>query len=99
MKKLVVAACVVLGAALGTLAGSRVDAPAPSADDVRATKLRDEVGSLRDRFADVKRDLDAATTHDAATAARARLFQLRVDMVALEDEIVVLARRRAAAGE
>ena len=99
MVKLVLAACVVLGAALGAIIGAR---DVPTVDDgvaTRAARLRDEVQRIRVRFADLKRELDRASTPAAATAARAKLFQLRVDMVDLEDELAVLARRRPAARE
>ena len=101
MRKRALAGCIVLGALLGAIAGSSPrDALSTANDDVtRSAELRDEVARMQTRFADVKRDLDAASTHAAATAARAKLFQLRVDMVALEDEIAVLARRRGVARE
>ena len=101
MKKRVLVVCVLLGAALGAIAGSGASSERTAAhDDVtRSAELRASVARMQTRFADVKRDLDAASTYAAATAARAKLFQLRVDMVALEDEIAVLARRRGVARE
>lgn len=98
-------ACAIVGASLGVIAGSdrsRSDHAwsevSVAADELtRTTQLRDEVARLRDRFDEVRKELDAAQTPAAATAARAALFQLRVDMVAVEDEIAVLASRRAAA--
>jgi len=104
MGKIVLVVCALLGAGLGVIAGSdhaqRDHARSAAADELsRSEQLRTEVDQLRSRFADVKRDLDAASTPAAATAARAKLFQLRVDMVAIEDELAVLVRRRAAARE
>jgi hypothetical protein len=97
MKRIGLVACVLVGAVLGAIAGHR-KAPAVR-DDValRSAQLRDEVELLRTRFAAVKRDLDTVTTPTAATAAREKLFQLRVDMVAVEDELAVLAGRRRVA--
>ena len=98
--KIALAICVVIGAALGVIAGSDHNKPAwnavsVAADDLaRSGELRDQVEALRTRFDEVRHDLDAAQTPAAATAARVALFQLRVDMVGLEDEIAVLARRR-----
>ena len=105
MTKLALLICVVIGASLGAIAGSGVadrkhawGKVSAAADELtRSEQLRGEVDQLRTRFVDVKRDLDAAQTPAAATAARAKLFQLRVDMVAIEDELSVLARRRPAA--
>ena len=97
MKKVGLVVCVVLGAVLGAVAGHR-EAPQVTDDAAqRSARLRDEVERLRSRFAAVKRDLDTVTTPAAATAAREKLFQLRVDMVAVEDELAVLAGRRAVA--
>jgi hypothetical protein len=97
MKRIGLVACVLVGAVLGAIAGHRK--PVPVRDDVamRSAQLRDEVELLRTRFAAVKRDLDTVTTPAAATAAREKLFQLRVDMVAVEDELAVLAGRRPVA--
>ena len=92
MKKLLLLACVVVGASLGAIAG-HTEAP-PAEDHSRSAELRAQVDGLRARFDEVKRDLDAATTPAAATAAQEKLFQLRVDMVAVEDELAVLAGRR-----
>lgn len=105
MSRLALALGVLIAASLGVIAGSdharrerewgRV---AAAADELsRSEQLRAEVERLRARLSAVKHDLDTAATPAAATAARAELFQLRVDMVAVEDEIAVLARRRAAA--
>ena len=91
MKPLVVALCILLGAAIGTLvagAWTRRDPP----ELARATQLRGEIASLRSRFADVERELAAVATPAAATAARAKLFQLRVDMTAIQDELAALSR-------
>jgi len=103
--KLVLALCVVISASLGVIVGSDRDhvdnAWSKVSDDAdelsRSAELRDEVDRLRVRFRDVKRDLDEASTPAAATAAREKLFQLRVDMVAVQDEIAVLARRKPVA--
>lgn len=101
MTKLAVVLCVVIGASLGTLVGSvdreRGRASAATDDITRSAELRGEVDRLREQFAGIQRDFEAAQTPAAATAAQEKLFQLRVDMVAVEDEIAVLARRRAAA--
>lgn len=97
MKKLGFVACVVLGAVLGAIAGHSESPRVPDEVAVRSQRLRDQVETLRTRFAAVKRDLGAITTPAAATAAREKLFQLRVDMVAVEDELAVLAGRRAVA--
>lgn len=105
MTKLAVALCVVIGASLGTIVGStngeseraRGRASAATDDITRSAQLRGEVDRLREQFASIQRDFEAAQTPAAATAAQEKLFQLRVDMVAVEDEIAVLARRRAAA--
>jgi hypothetical protein len=101
VKRLGLAACVVLGAVLGAIAGHR-EAPAVRDDQAaRSRELRDEVETLRTRFAVVKRELDtmseAGARPAAATAAREKLFQLRVDLIAVEDELAVLAGRRAVA--
>lgn len=103
--KVVVGLTVVIAASLGMIVGSdharRTQAwrevTAAHEELSRSGHLRDEVDRLRVRFADVKRDLDAASTPAAATAARAKLFQLRVDMVDVEDELGVLANGRTAA--
>jgi hypothetical protein len=97
MRRIGLVACVLVGAVLGAIAGHRK--PPAVHDDVamRSAELRDEVELLRTRFAAVKRDLDTVTTPAAATAAREKLFQLRVDMVAVEDELAVLAGRRPVA--
>lgn len=105
MTKLAVVLCVVIGASLGTLVGTvdrdsdreRGRASAATDDIARSAELRGEVDRLREQFAGIQRDFEAAQTPAAATAAQEKLFQLRVDMVAVEDEIAVLARRRAAA--
>ncbi len=102
MTRRLLAICALVGASLGVIAGSDWDRRqhawgevSVAADDLeRSTQLKDEVERLRVRFDEVRRELDAASTPDAATAARAALFQLRVDMVAVEDEIAVLSRRR-----
>lgn len=102
MTKVVLAICALIGASLGLVVGADVagrehawkGVSAASEDLSRSGALRGEVERLRTRFADVQRELDGAQTHAAATAAKAKLFQLRVDMVAVEDEIAVLARRR-----
>jgi hypothetical protein len=101
MKKVAFAICLAIAAALGAIAGSDRTGRdhawgevSVAADDLaRSGELRDEVERLRTRFDEVRGELAAATTPDAATAARAALFQLRVDMVTVEDEIAVLARR------
>lgn len=93
MSKLVLVLCAIAGASLGALAGSGKVARA-TGELARSEQLRDEVDHLRTRFADVQRDLAVAQTPAAATAARAKLFQLRVDLVAIEDELAVLAGRR-----
>ena len=100
--KVVLGLAVVIAACAGMIAGidrtqARRELATAREALSRSEHLRDEVDRLRVRFADVKRDLDAASTPAAATAARAALFQLRVDMVAVEDEIDVLARRSPAA--
>jgi hypothetical protein len=100
--RVVLAICALIGAGLGLIVGTdvtrREDAwkgvSAASDELDRSSQLRSEVDRLRVRFADVKSELDAAQTQAAATAARVKLFQLRVDMVAVEDEIAVLTRRR-----
>ena len=105
MKKTVLVLCLAIGAALGAIAGSdrtRSDRAwgevSNAADDLqRSSELRDQVEHLRTRFEAVQRDLAAASTPDAATAARVELFQLRVDMVAVQDEIQSLSRRRRVA--
>lgn len=99
MVKLALAACVLLGASLGTLVGTRASSPVDDNLVTRTARLRDEVEHVRARFGELERELVAAQTPAAATAARAKLFQLRVDMVALEDELAVLARRSPAARE
>ncbi len=96
---------VVIAASIGVIAGSDYarrqttlrDVTAAHAELSRSDKLRADVDQLRTRFIEVKRDLDAAQTPEGATAAKAKLFQLRVDMVTVEDELAVLAGRRAAA--
>jgi hypothetical protein len=94
MKKLALLACVVIGASLGGIAGQH-EAPRIAGEaSTRSAELRVEVDDLRARFTEVKRELDAASTPAAATAAREKLFQLRVDMVAVADELAVLAGRR-----
>ena len=106
-KFVLLALCVVISASLGVIVGTdrgRTDtawsAVSDDADELsRTSQLRDEVDRLRARFTDVKRDLDVASTPAAATAAREKLFQLRVDMVAVQDEIAVLAGRRPVARE
>jgi len=101
--KLALLFCVVVGASLGTIVGSdngereraRGRASAATDDITRSAELRGEVDRLRAQFDDIQRDFEAAQTPAAATAAQEKLFQLRVDMVTVEDEIAVLARRRA----
>ncbi len=97
---------VVIAASIGAIAGGDYARRQHAWSDVtahgelsRSDELRADVDQLRARFVDVKRDLDAAQTPAAATAARARLFQLRVDMVAIEDELAVLAGHRPVARE
>jgi hypothetical protein len=97
VKRIGLVACVLVGAVLGAIAGHRKAPPVQDDVAMRSAQLRDEVELLRTRFAAVKRDLDTVTTPAAATAAREKLFQLRVDMVALEDELAVLAGRRPVA--
>ena len=96
MTKTVLVICAVVGASLVMLAGDRRDRQVAVAVEeiARSGQLRDQVEGLRTRFTDLQHDLDAARTPAAATAAQEKLFQLRVDMVAVEDEIAVLARRR-----
>jgi hypothetical protein len=99
--KVVLAICALIGASLGLIVGTdvtrREDAwkgvSAASDELDRSSQLRGEVDRLRLRFADVKRELDGAQTRAAATAAQTKLFQLRVDMVAVEDEIAILTRQ------
>jgi hypothetical protein len=95
MKKLALLACIVIGASLGGIAGQREAPHVAEAPTTRSAELRAEVEDLRVRFIDVKREVDAASTPAAATAAREKLFQLRVDMVVIADELAVLAGRRA----
>lgn len=105
MTKVLLALCAVAGAILGTIAGSdhagrehaRGEVAAAAEELSRSQQLHVEIDRLRARLDDVQRDLDAARTPAAATAAREKLFQLRVDMVAVEDAIAVLARRGAVA--
>src|SRR5512139_1340577 len=101
MGKVVLLVSVLAGASIGVIAGHVGEPPASAAaeDLSRSHRLLGEVELLRARFADVQRDLAAAQTPAAATAAGEKLFQLRVDMVALEDELAVLARRSPAAGD
>ena len=104
MVKLCFGLALVIAASIGAIAGSdyarRQDAwrgvTAAHGELSRSEKLRADVDVLRARFVDVKRELDAAHTPAAATAAQEKLFQLRVDMVAIEDELAVLARGRIA---
>ena len=103
MTKLALLLCVVLGASLGSIVGSTNGEPARRAsaatDELtRSTMLRGEVDRLRARLVEVERDFAAAQTLAAATAAQEKLFQLRVDMVAVEDELAVLAKSQGAAG-
>lgn len=94
MTKLLLVICAIVGATLGMIAGDRRQVSRAVDELSDSSQLRDQVEGLRTRFADLQHDLDAARTPAAATAAREKLFQLRVDMVAVEDEIAVLARRR-----
>ena len=104
MTKLGLLLCVVFGASLGTIAGTTSDegargrASAATDELSRSNVLRGEVDRLRARFVEVERDFAAAQTSAAATAAQEKLFQLRVDMVAVEDELAVLAKSQGAAG-
>jgi hypothetical protein len=96
----VLAICAVIGASLGAIAGTDRRDPAwegvsAATDELsRSVVLRGEVDRLRMRFDSVRRELAAADTAAAATVVREKLFQLRVDMVPLEDELAVFARRR-----
>jgi hypothetical protein len=107
MVKLCFGLAVVIAASIGVIAGSDHtrrqrawgDVTAAHGELSRSEQLRADVDDLRARFVDVRRDLDAAQTPAAATAARAKLFQLRVDMVAIEDELAVLAGHRPVARE
>ena len=102
MVKLCFGLAVVIAASIGAIAGSDYarrqdawkDVTAAHGELSRSDQLRANVEQLRARFRDVKRDLDAAQTPAAATAAQAKLLELRVDMVAVEDELAVLARGR-----
>ena len=102
MVKLCFVLAVVIAASIGAIAGSDYtrrqdawsDVTAAHGELSRSDELRANVDELRARFREVKRELAAAQTPAAATAAQAKLFQLRVDMVAVEDELAVLARRR-----
>lgn len=98
MTKIILALCAVVGASLGLIAGEDHHAATAARSALtRSSALRDEAEHLRVRFDAVRREIDAAQTEAAAAAARAKLFQLRVDMVAVEDELAVLTRRRPAA--
>jgi hypothetical protein len=107
MGKILLGLCVVIAASIGAIAGSDharrahlwSEVTAAHGELSRSEQLADEVAQLRERFLAVKRDLDAASTPAAATAAREKLFQLRVDMVSVEDELAVLAGRRPAADD
>jgi hypothetical protein len=93
---LALATCILIGAVLGTLAGSERTRREP-AELARVAQLRGEIDSLRTRFVDLQRELGTVATPAAATAARERLFQLRVDMAVLGDEIAELSRRTGVA--
>lgn len=101
MTRVILAICALVGAGLGLIVGTDVTrrenawggVSAASHELDRSARLRGEVDRLRVRFADVRRELDGAQNEAATAAARAKLFQLRVDMVAVEDEIAVLTRR------
>jgi hypothetical protein len=107
MVKICFGLAVVIAASIGAIAGSDYARRQHAWGDVttahgelsRSEQLRADVDHLRARFVDVRRDLDAAQTPAAATAARAKLFQLRVDMVAIEDELAVLVGHRPVARE
>jgi hypothetical protein len=64
-------------------------------------RLRGELAEYDRRFLVVMRELAtgcATARCPDATAARAELFQIRVDMVAIEDQLAALVRRTAVAG-
>jgi hypothetical protein len=107
MKGLLFSLVLLIAASVGVIAGSDPrghdrawgKAAEASGEMCRSTKLREEAARLQSRLVIVKREIDTAQTPAAATAARAALFQLRVDMVALEDELAVLASRRRVADD
>lgn len=99
MRELVFCACVLLGAALGVIVGSDADRGdhAVATDELAGLRMR--LSHLTTELEHVKRDLAAASTPAAATAVKTKLFELRVDIVAVEDELAVLARRSPVAGD